>query len=495
MTLAEMQFVLPDLRPASAELFMLVMACVILMVDLFVKDRKRTLTYVLTQLTLVGTAFVIFMTSTGEVAYTFSNLFVDDLMGDLLKLLTCLTVLIVLFYSRGYVLDRPQLGRGEYYTLVLFATLGMMVMISANHFLTIYLGLELLSLSLYALVALNRDSVRATEAAMKYFVLGALASGLLLYGMSMIYGATGTLEITAVSDALMQGQANRSILVFGLVFLVAGIAFKLGVVPFHMWIPDVYHGAPTAITLLIASAPKLAAFAIVMRMLVSGLVVLAADWQMMLIVLSVLSMAIGNLAAIAQTNLKRMLAYSAISHMGFMLLGLVTGVVGGDARFALNAYSSAMFYVVTYVLTSAGTFGMILLLARAGFESEELEDFKGLNKRSPWFAAVMMMMMFSMAGVPFFVGFFAKFSVLQAVVAAGYLWLAIAAVLFSLIGAFYYLRVVKLMYFDQPKDLTPVTATVGNKVLMSANGLAVALLGIFPQALMSICAVALLRSL
>jgi NADH-quinone oxidoreductase subunit N len=495
MTLAEMQFVLPDLRPASAELFMLVMACVILMVDLFVKDRKRTLTYVLTQLTLVGTAFVIFMTSTGEVAYTFSNLFVDDLMGDLLKLLTCLTVLIVLFYSRGYVLDRPQLGRGEYYTLVLFATLGMMVMISANHFLTIYLGLELLSLSLYALVALNRDSVRATEAAMKYFVLGALASGLLLYGMSMIYGATGTLEITAVSDALMQGQANRSILVFGLVFLVAGIAFKLGVVPFHMWIPDVYHGAPTAITLLIASAPKLAAFAIVMRMLVSGLVVLAADWQMMLIVLSVLSMAIGNLAAIAQTNLKRMLAYSAISHMGFMLLGLVTGIVGGDARFALNAYSSAMFYVVTYVLTSAGTFGMILLLARAGFESEELEDFKGLNKRSPWFAAVMMMMMFSMAGVPFFVGFFAKFSVLQAVVAAGYLWLAIAAVLFSLIGAFYYLRVVKLMYFDQPKDLTPVTATVGNKVLMSANGLAVALLGIFPQALMSICAVALLRSL
>ncbi|MDA0188920.1 MAG: NADH-quinone oxidoreductase subunit NuoN [Proteobacteria bacterium] len=490
-----MQFVLPDLRPASAELFMLVMACVILMVDLFVKDRKRTLTYVLTQLTLVGTAFVIFMTSTGEVAYTFSNLFVDDLMGDLLKLLTCLTVLIVLFYSRGYVLDRPQLGRGEYYTLVLFATLGMMVMISANHFLTIYLGLELLSLSLYALVALTRDSVRATEAAMKYFVLGALASGLLLYGMSMIYGATGTLEITAVSDALMQGQANRSILVFGLVFLVAGIAFKLGVVPFHMWIPDVYHGAPTAITLLIASAPKLAAFAIVMRMLVSGLVVLAADWQMMLIVLSVLSMAIGNLAAIAQTNLKRMLAYSAISHMGFMLLGLVTGVVGGDARFALNAYSSAMFYVVTYVLTSAGTFGMILLLARAGFESEELEDFKGLNKRSPWFAAVMMMMMFSMAGVPFFVGFFAKFSVLQAVVAAGYLWLAIAAVLFSLIGAFYYLRVVKLMYFDQPKDLTPVTATVGNKVLMSANGLAVALLGIFPQALMSICAVALLRSL
>jgi len=495
MTLAEMQFVIPDLRPASAELFMLAMACGILLVDLFVKDKKRTLTFVLTQLALLGAAVITFMTSTGEIAYTFSNMYVDDLLGDLLKLLTYLTVIVVLFYSRGYVLDRPQMAKGEYYTLTLFATLGMMVMISANHFLTVYLGLELLSLSLYALVALNRDSVQATEAAMKYFVLGALASGLLLYGMSMIYGATGTLEITAVAERLYQGQANKSILVFGLVFLVAGIAFKLGVVPFHMWIPDVYHGAPTAITLFIASAPKLAAFAIVMRMLVNGLVVLAADWQMMLIILSVLSMAIGNLAAIAQTNLKRMLAYSAISHMGFMLLGLVTGVIGGDARFALNAYSSSMFYVITYVLTSVGTFGMILLLARAGFESDLLDDFKGLNKRSPWFAAMMMMMMFSMAGIPFFVGFFAKFSVLQAVVAAGYMWLAIAAVIFSLIGAFYYLRVVKLMYFDQPNDPSPIHAPFDVKLLMSANGLAVALLGIFPQALMSICAVALLRSL
>jgi NADH-quinone oxidoreductase subunit N len=313
--------------------------------------------------------------------------------------------------------------------------------------------------------------------------------------MSMIYGATGTLEITAVAERLYMGQANKTILIFGLVFLVSGLAFKLGVVPFHMWIPDVYHGAPTAVTLLIASAPKLAAFAIVIRMLVNGLIVLAQDWQMMLIILSVLSMAVGNFAAIAQTNLKRMLAYSAISHMGFMLLGLVTGVVGADARFALNAYSSSMFYVITYVLTSAGTFGMILLLARSGFESDQLDDFKGLNQRSPWFAAVMMMMMFSMAGVPFFVGFFAKFSVLQAVVAAGYLWLAIAAVFFSLIGAFYYLRVVKVMYFDPPTDMTPIQAPIDIKLLMSANGLAVALLGIFPQALMSLCAYSLLRSL
>ncbi|EXI77963.1 MAG: NADH-quinone oxidoreductase subunit N [Candidatus Accumulibacter appositus] len=495
MTLAEMQFQIPDLRLASAEIFMLLMACVILIVDLVVKERKRTVIFVATQLTLVGAAVITFAISSGDIAYTFSNMYVSDLMGDLLKLLVYLTVIIVLFYSRDYILEREQMARSEYYVLALFATLGMMVMISANHFLTVYIGLELLSLSLYALVAMNRDSVPATEAAMKYFVLGALASGLLLYGMSMIYGATGTLEITAVAERLYMGQANKSILVFGLVFLVSGIAFKLGVVPFHMWIPDVYHGAPTAVALFIASAPKLAAFAIVVRMLVNGLIVLAQDWQTMLILLAVLSMAVGNIAAIAQTNLKRMLAYSAISHMGFMLLGLVTGIVDGDARFALNAYSSSMFYVITYVLTSAGTFGMILLLARGGLESDQIDDFKGLNKRSPWFAAVMMMMMFSMAGIPFFVGFFAKFSVLQAVVAAGYLWLAVVAVLFSLVGCFYYLRIVKIMYFDPPTNTAQIEAPLDMKILMSANGLAVALLGIFPQALMSVCAFALLRSL
>ena len=495
MTLSEMNFVLPDLMPAAAEIFLLAMTCAILVLDVFLKDPRRTVTFVLTQLTLVGAAVVTFMTSSAEITYTFSNMFVDDLMADLLKLLLYLTLLVVIFYARGYMLERAPQARGEFYSLSLFATLGMMVMISANHFLTVYLGLELLSLSLYAMVALNRDSVPATEAAMKYFILGALASGLLLYGMSMIYGATGTLEITAVAERLYMGEANKTILALGVVFLVAGLAFKLGVVPFHMWIPDVYHGAPTAVTLFIGSAPKLAAFAIVMRMLVNGLIVVSNDWQQMLILLSVLSMALGNLAAIAQTNLKRMLAYSAISHMGFMLLGIVTGVVGGDARYALNAYSSAMFYVVTYVLTSAGTFGMILLLARSGFESDNLEDFKGLNKRSPWFAAIMMMLMFSMAGVPFFVGFFAKFSVLQAVVAAGYMWLAIVAVIFSLIGAFYYLRVVKIMYFDEPTDMSPIDAPLDMKVLASANGLAVAVLGIFPQALMSLCAFSLLRSL
>ena len=496
MTLAEMQFVTPDLRLASAEVFVLAMTCLIMIVDLFVKDMKRTATFFLTQLTLVGAAFITLSLSTGEILYTFSNMYVSDLMADVLKLLLYLTVMVVLFYSRGYLQDRPQMAKGEYYTLTLFATLGMMVMISASHFLTVYIGVELLSLSLYAMVALNRDSVSATEAAMKYFVLGALASGLLLYGMSMIYGATGSLDIAVVAESLFAGQANRAILGLGVVFLVCGIGFKLGVVPFHMWIPDVYHGAPTSVALFIGSAPKLAAFAIVIRILLSGLLVAAADWQSMLLILSVLSMAVGNFAAIAQTNLKRMLAYSAISHMGFMLLGMASGIVGGGTRVELfNAYSASMFYVITYVLTSVGAFGMILLLARAGFESDEIKDFAGLNKRNPWFAAVMMMMMFSMAGIPFFVGFFAKFSVLVSVVAAGHLWLAIAAVLFSLVGAFYYLRVVKLMYFDLPESTMPIRAPMNVKALISANGMAVALLGIFPNYLMSLCTVSLLRSL
>ena len=488
-------FVVPNLLPAAPEIFLVVMALAILLIDLLVKDSRRTVTFALTQLALIGCAAIQFATSTGEITYTFSNMFVDDLMSDLLKLFLYMTVLIVMFYSRGYIIEREAMNKGEYYVLALFATLGMMVMISANHFLTIYIGLELLSLSLYAMVAMNRDSVVSTEAAMKYFVLGALASGLLLYGMSMIYGATGTLEITGIAERLYGGGVNKTVMVFGLVFLVAGLAFKLGVVPFHMWIPDVYHGAPTSVTLFIGSAPKLAAFAIVMRLLVNGLITMAEDWQSMLIILSVLSMAIGNLAAIAQTNLKRMLAYSAISHMGFMLLGIVTGVVGGDARYALNAYSSSMFYVIAYVLMSAGTFGMILLMSRAGFEADELEDLKGLNKRSPWFAGIMLMVMFSMAGIPFFVGFFAKFSVLQAVVAAGYMWLAIVAVLFSLIGAFYYLRVVKLMYFDAPADDTPIQAPADIKWLVSLNGIAVAAFGLMPQVLMSLCAYALLRSL
>ena len=482
-------FVVPDLLPAAPELFMTFMALAILMIDLFVKDSRRALTFGLVQFALFGSLLIQLFTSTGTVDYTFSRMFVDDMMADLLKVLLYVTVSVVLFYSRSYVIDREVMNKGEYYVLALFATLGMMVMISANHFVTVYLGLELLSLSLYAMVAMNRDSVLSTEAAMKYFVLGALASGMLLYGMSMIYGATGTLEITGIGERLYGGGVNKTVLTFGVVFLVSGLAFKLGVVPFHMWIPDVYHGAPTSVTLFIGSAPKLAAFAIVMRLLVSGLITVAQDWQNMLIILAVLSMAIGNLAAIAQTNLKRMLAYSAISHMGFMLLGIVTGVVRVDSQLMLNpfAYSSSMFYVIAYVMMTTGAFGMILLMSRAGFEADNIDDFKGLNKRSPWFAGVMLMLMFSMAGIPFFVGFFAKFSVLQSVVAAGQMWLAIVAVLFSLIGAFYYLRVVKVMYFDAPSEASPLVAGMDMRVLVSLNGLAVAVFGIFPDYLMFLC--------
>jgi NADH-quinone oxidoreductase subunit N len=407
-------------------------------------------------------------------------------MGNLLKMLTYVAVAACLVYSRAYMSDRDLL-RGEFFVLTLFAMLGMMVMISANHFLTLYLGLELLSLCLYAMVALNRDSASSTEAAMKYFVLGALASGLLLYGMSMIYGATGSLDISAVAKALEGGRPVKNLLVFGLVFVVAGLGFKLGVVPFHMWIPDVYHGAPTAVTLFIGSAPKLAAFAMAIRLLVNGLLALAVDWQQMLVIMSVLSMAIGNLAALAQTNIKRMLAYSTISHMGFMLLGLLSGVVNNNWLNAADAYSAAMFYAVVYVLMSLGAFGMVILLSRAGFEAENLSSFKGLNQRSPWFAFIMLLVMFSLAGIPPTAGFYAKFSVLQATIAAGQVWLAVVAVMFSLIGAFYYLRVVKLMYFDDAQDSSPVTAQLDMGVLLSANGLAVLLLGILPGPLMQLC--------
>ena len=396
----------------------------------------------------------------------------------MLKLFLYLTVAVVLVYSRDYLRVRG-LYKGEFFVLALFALLGMMVMVSASHFLTLYLGLELLSLSLYAMVALQRDSSVATEAAMKYFVLGALASGMLLYGMSMVYGVTGSLGLGDMAIALQAAPSMRIPLVFGLVFIVAGLAFKLGAVPFHMWIPDVYHGAPTAMTLFIGSAPKIAAFAFVIRILGQGLESQVGDWRDMLVILAVLSMALGNIAAIAQTNLKRMFAYSTISHMGFMLLGILAG--------SQNGYGSAMFYVLVYALMSLGGFGMILLLSRAGFEADQLDDFKGLNRRSPWLAFLMLLLMFSMAGVPPTVGFYAKLSVLQAVVGIGYVWLAVAAVLFSLIGAFYYLRIVKLMYFDAPLDTAPITASPDARVVMSVNGLAILALGIVPQPLMAVC--------
>ena len=477
---------LSTLSPAYAEIFLLIMACTILIVDLFVTSPNKTLTHLLVQLTLLGCSLITVATHQPGVTHLFHSMFVDDLMSDVLKLLSYLSVSMMLVYSRSYLLARG-LFTGEFMVLTLFALLGMMVMISAGHFLTLYLGLELLSLSLYAMVALQRDSAIATEAAMKYFILGALASGLLLYGMSMLYGATGTLEVAAVSDAITQGVPNNALLVFGLVFVVSGLAFKLGAVPFHMWVPDVYHGAPTAVTMLISTAPKLAAFAFVMRILVEGLQPLVVHWSSMLAILAVLSMAVGNISAIAQTNLKRMLAYSTIAHMGFLLLGVMSGGIEG--------YSAAMFYAVVYVLMSLGGFGMIMLLSREGFEADTLNDFKGLNQRSPWLAFMMLLLMFSMAGVPPTVGFYAKFSVLSAAVNAGYIPLAIIAVLFSLIGAFYYLRIVKLMYFDAPESHTPIVVQPDTGLLISINGLAVLALGIMPGTLMSICAVAVQQSL
>ncbi|HUR88965.1 MAG TPA: NADH-quinone oxidoreductase subunit NuoN, partial [Ramlibacter sp.] len=385
-----------------------------------------------------------------------------------------------------------------YLCLALFGALGMMVMISANHFLTLYLGLELMALAQYAQVALQRDSVRATEAGMKYFVLGALASGLLLYGLSMVYGGTGSLELTRVAHALESGSGRNMLASFGLVFVVAGLAFKLGAAPFHMWIPDVYQGAPTAVTIIIGSAPELAAFGICIRMLVEGLLPIAHDWQQMFVVLAIGSLLIGNLAAIAQTNLKRMLAYSTIAQMGFVVLGLLCGVVMGDTRPAANAYSSAMFYIVTYVLTTLASFGIILLLAREGFESEEISDLAGLNQRSPLYAAVMSICMFSLAGVPPLVGFYAKLSVLQALIASGqaaYIYLAVFAVVMSLIGSFYYLRVVKVMYFDAPITATTVSAPTDVRVVLSLNGALVLILGILPGGLMTLCAQAIIKTL
>ena len=474
------------LMPAGAEIFLLIMACVILIADLLIKQHSRMVTFLLVQLTLLGCSLITVGTHINGVTYAFGNMFVDDLMSDVLKLLTYLSVAMMLVYSRQYLTVRG-LFSGEFMVLALFAMLGMMVMISANHFLTLYLGLELLSLSLYAMVALQRDSAIATEAAMKYFILGALASGLLLYGMSMLYGATGSLELSAVSSAILSGEANQTLVVFGLAFVVSGLAFKLGVVPFHMWVPDVYQGAPTAMTMLIGSAPKLAAFAFASRILVEGLQPLVQHWSGMLAILAIASMAIGNITAIAQTNLKRMFAYSTIAHMGFMLLGLLSGGIEG--------YGSAMFYAVIYVLMSLGAFGMIMLLSREGFEADTLSDFKGLAQRSPWLAFLMLLLMFSMAGVPPTVGFYAKFSVLNSVVQAGHIWLAIIAVLFSLIGAFYYLRIVKLMYFDVPESHTPIVFGQDTVLLISVNGLGVLLLGLLPGSLMSVCAVSVQQSL
>lgn len=475
-----------DIITALPEIFVLTMAMVILLVDLFLTEKTRFITFSLSQITLLGAAAMTLLTQIPSVSPAFSGMFVDDPLADVLKLMIYLSTSMVLIYTRTYVGLRGMY-RGEFYVLVLLAMLGMMVMVSGANFLSLYMGLELLSLCLYSLVALDRDNARATEAAMKYFVLGALASGMLLYGMSMFYGATGTLSISEINEAIWAGNGDHAVLILGLVFIVAGLAFKLGAVPFHMWIPDVYHGSPTAVTLFIGSVTKLAAFALVMRLLIQGLQGMVADWQGMLVIMAVMSLIIGNIAAIAQTNLKRMLAYSTISHIGFILFGFLSG--------NLNGFISSMFYTAAYVLMTLGGFGMILLLSRKGFEAEELDDLRGLNQRHPWYAFLMLLLMFSMAGVPPTIGFYAKFAVLQAALQAGYVWLVVFAVLMAAIGAFYYLRVVKLIYFDEPLDNEPITPTMDMAVVLSVNGLAMLALGLFPQRMMELCAYAILHSI
>jgi NADH-quinone oxidoreductase subunit N len=473
-----MNFDLAEFAPLATEIFLLIMACIILIVDVFLGDGRRVVSYALSQATLLAAALISWSLLAQPAAVVLNGTFVHDPLAALAKTAILLITFGVFLYSRSYLLARG-IFRGEFYVLGLFAVLGMLVLVSAHSLLTLYLGLELLSLSLYALVAFNRDSARASEAAMKYFVLGALASGMLLYGISMLYGATGSLDIGQVAAAVGSPGGKGIVLVFALCFIVVGLAFKFGAVPFHMWIPDVYDGAPTPVTLFIGSAPKIAAFAMAMRVLVEALGGLTAHWQAMLIILAVLSLAIGNVIAIAQTNIKRMLAYSTISHVGFLLLGLLAGTPEG--------YSAAMFYAITYAFTAIGGFGMIILLSRAGFEADRLDDFKGLNDRSPWFALMMLILMFSLAGVPPAVGFYAKLWVLQSVIHVDLVWLALAGVFFSIIGAYYYLRVVKLMYFDAAEAPVPLAASSDLQIAVSVNSLAVLGLGLFPGGLLSVC--------
>jgi NADH-quinone oxidoreductase subunit N len=479
------------------EIILLVMAGVIMLLDLWAPGENRRSTYIVTISTLIGLTLInALYFSAGFTVYAMNNMVVADPMSSLLKCVASAAVALTLIYGRSYSLQR-DLFKGELFTLSLFALLGQYVMISGNNLLMIYMGLELLSLSLYALVALRRDHAISTEAAMKYFVLGALASGFLLYGFSMLYGATGSLELGQIFKVLSQANPKTPVLILATVFVVAGLAFKLGVVPFHMWVPDVYQGAPTVTTLLIGGAPKLAAFAICIRVLVEGMLPLSLDWQKMLMVLAVGSLLLGNLAAIAQSNFKRMLAYSTIAQMGFVLLGLMSGITNGNTLSAANAYSSALFYVITYVLTTLGTFGIIMMLAQQGHESENIKDFAGLGKTNPWAAGILTLLLFSLAGIPPLAGFYAKLSVLQALMGTGAIWLVVLAVVASLIGAYYYIRVIKVMYFDEPAQVHAGEASNFKEahLALTLNGAAVLLLGIFPAALMNACATAIVKTL
>ncbi len=476
-----MNFQAVDLFTILPELVVLITACGVLLADLYLPEDRKEVNQLISfggLLVAIAAVGVVGLAWGPTPTYAFGDAFVRDPMSDLLKGAVLVVTLLALAYSARYLRERAM-WVGEYQVLVLFALLGILIMICANDFLVLYLGLELLALCLYALVAFNRDSATGAEAAMKYFVLGALGSGMLLYGISMLYGATGALDFASVAEVVSTEGTENRILVFGLVFVIIGIAFKFGAVPFHMWIPDVYQGAPAPVALFLSSAPKVAAFAMAVRVLVDGLPGLVSDWSEILVILSVLSLAIGNVVAIAQSNIKRMLGYSTISHVGFIFLGLLAGTAAG--------YAAAMFYAVVYALMSAGAFGVLVMISHQGFEAENLDDLKGLGERDPWIAAMMVLVMFSMAGVPPLVGFMAKLLVLQAVIDIGLIWLALVAVAFSIVGAFYYLRVVKLIYFDKPEMDAPVDGTRDARIAVSINGLSMLVLGMFPATLLSLC--------
>lgn len=471
---------------ATPEIFLLSTICLILLLDLFLREDCRTVTYLLSIVALLATALLVYSTMDGQKIVGLNDTYVRDDLSGILKVSMLLLTALVFVYARKYLLDN-KLWVSEFFVLGLFAVLGMMIMASANHLLVVYLGLELLALSMYALVALDRDNGRGSEAAMKYFVLGAVASGLLLYGISMLYGLSGKLDITGVATYVAAQDVMANIpLLFALVFVVAGIAFKFGAVPFHMWVPDVYQGAPTAVTLFLGSVPKIAALAMLFRVLAESTAAAQPGWAQMLLVFGLVSILLGNVVAIAQFSLKRMLAYSTIAHMGFILLGTISGEQG---------YSAALFYTITYALTATGGFAILILLGRAGFEAETLDDIKGLNERNPWYALMMMLFLFSMAGIPPTVGFYAKLSIIQAVMQAGYLWPAVFMVVVSVIGAFYYLRAIKMMYFDKPDDTAPITAELDFNVLISVNGILMLVLGLFPGFLMGVCSLAIGASL
>jgi NADH-quinone oxidoreductase subunit N len=487
-----------DLIATLPELVLLTVACLLLLTafmnepnatdeDIFYAPRGTALAYNVTLALLIGLSAAFGLQAVDQPIHAFNELFVVDALSSLLKSFSCLAVFISLVYSKKYLMDRG-LFRVDFIVLTLLALLGQCIMISGSNLLTLYLGLELLALPTYAIVAMRRDSALSAESAMKYFILGALASGFLLYGISMLYGATGSLDLDDIWKAVSDGRINRLVLAFAVVFIVSGLAFKLGVAPFHMWVPDVYQGAPTAITLMIAGAPKLAVFGLMYRLLVDGLLPLTQDWQPMIMIVAVLSLVIGNLTAIAQTNIKRMLAYSTIAHMGFMILGMLS-------IFDEHAYSAALFYAITYVITTLGSFGLLMLLSRQGYECETLDDLKGLNRRNPWMAFMALVLMFSLAGIPPTVGFAAKLSILETLVDSGHLYLAIFAVMTSLVGAFYYLRIVKLMYFDEPIQTAPIEGGAVAKTIFTLNGLFVLLCGIFPATLMALCLTAMSKTL